>query len=166
MVAAGQMPNARDRQVGECRIGRAGEFGALMSSANAKAINGTGDRDRKLATCQRQSRPRLRYARSASAEATRRNVPTHTRREADGPQKSTQQSWRNLDDEGFRRHPAFIKTGATGKTIARKIGRSVVALYQKVSIEGISLSGRPALRRPIKAKKAKTAAASKTRRSR
>ena len=39
----------------------------------------------------------------------------------------------------------LVKTGATGKTIAKKIARSVGALYQKASIEGISLSARPTL---------------------
>jgi hypothetical protein len=60
----------------------------------------------------------------------------------------------------------LVKTGATGKTIAREIGRSVVAPYQKASIEGISLSARPTVRRSAVAKKAKAIAASKTRRSR
>jgi hypothetical protein len=67
----------------------------------------------------------------ASAEATRRNVPILTRRQADGPQEST-----------------------------------VVALYQKASIEGISLSARPTARRSAVAKKAKALAASTRRRSR
>lgn len=43
---------------------------------------------------------------------------------------------------------------------------SVVALYQKASIEGISLSTRPAVRRLAVAKKAKADAASRRRRSR
>ena len=42
-----------------------------------------------------------------------------------------------LDDEVLRCNPERI---ATGQTIAKKIGRSVVALYQKASIEGILLS--------------------------
>jgi hypothetical protein len=60
----------------------------------------------------------------------------------------------------------LVKTGATGKTIAEAIGRSVVALYQKASIDGISLSAVPALRRSVVAKKAKAVAASNMRRSR
>jgi hypothetical protein len=59
-----------------------------------------------------------------------------------------------------------VKTGATGKTIAEAIGRSVVALYQEASIEGISLSAPPTVRRAAVAKKAKAVAASKRRRSR
>ena len=50
-----------------------------------------------------------------SAEIARRNVPTLTRREADGPKKGTQQSWRSLDDEGFRRNPAFSENGCHGE---------------------------------------------------
>ena len=34
----------------------------------------------------------------------------------------------------------MVKSGAKGKEIAQAIGRSVVALYQKASVEGISLS--------------------------
>ncbi len=71
--------------------------------------------------------------------------------------------WTTKDFAAIRR---LVKTGATGKTIAREIGRSVVALYQKASIEGISLSAPPAVRRSALAKKAKAVAASKTRRSR
>jgi hypothetical protein len=71
--------------------------------------------------------------------------------------------WTTKDFAAIRR---LVKTGATGKTIAKKIGRSVVALYQKASIEGISLSARPAVRRSAVAKKAKAVAASKRRRSR
>lgn len=37
----------------------------------------------------------------------------------------------------------LVKTGATGKTIAKKIGRSVVALHQKASIEGYLAVGAP-----------------------
>ena len=70
--------------------------------------------------------------------------------------------WTRKDFAAIRR---LVRTGATGKTIAEAIGRSVVALYQKASIEGISLS-RPAVRRSAAAKKAKAVAASKTRRSR
>jgi hypothetical protein len=71
--------------------------------------------------------------------------------------------WTATDFAAIRR---LVKTGATGKTIAKKIGRSVVALYQKASIEGISLSAPPAVRRSAVGKKVKTVAASKTRRSR
>ena len=68
--------------------------------------------------------------------------------------------WTTKDLIAIRR---LVKTGATGKTIAEEIGRSVVALYQKASIEGISLSARQAVRR---SSAAKGVAASKTRRSR
>jgi hypothetical protein len=71
--------------------------------------------------------------------------------------------WTTKDFAAIRR---LVKTGATGKTIAKEIGRSVVALYQKTSIEGISLSAPPAVRRSAVAKKAKAVAASKMRRSR
>ena len=71
--------------------------------------------------------------------------------------------WTTKDFAAIRR---LVKTGATGKTIAKKIGRSVVALYQKASIEGISLSARPAVRQSTVAKKAKAVVASKRRRSR
>ena len=71
--------------------------------------------------------------------------------------------WTTKDFAAIRRS---VKTGATGKTIAKEIGRSVVALYQKASIEGISLAARPTVRRSAVAKKAKSIAASKTRRSR
>jgi hypothetical protein len=71
--------------------------------------------------------------------------------------------WTTKDFAAIRR---LVKTGATGKTIAEKIGRSVVALYQKASIEGISLSARPTVRRSTAAKKAKSVGASKRRRSR
>jgi hypothetical protein len=47
--------------------------------------------------------------------------------------------WTTKDFAAIRR---LVKTGAPGKTIAKEIGRSVVALYQKASIEGISLSAR------------------------
>ena len=47
--------------------------------------------------------------------------------------------WTTKDFAAIRR---LVKTGATGKTIAKEIGRSVVALYQKASLEGISLSAR------------------------
>ena len=52
--------------------------------------------------------------------------------------------WTTKDFTAIRR---LMKTGATGKTIAAKLGRSVVALYQKASVEGIPLSARPAVRR-------------------
>ena len=71
--------------------------------------------------------------------------------------------WTTKDFAAIRR---LVKTGATGKTIAREIGRSVVALYQKASIEGISLSERPAIRISTAAKKVEAVAAAKTRRSR
>ena len=71
--------------------------------------------------------------------------------------------WTTKDFAAIRR---LVKTGATGKTIANEIGRSVVALYQKASIEGISLSTRPTVRRSAVAKKAKPVAALKMRRSR
>jgi hypothetical protein len=58
--------------------------------------------------------------------------------------------WTTKDLTAIRR---LVKTGAAGKTIAEKIGRSVVALYQKASIEGISLSARPAARRSSAAKR-------------
>jgi hypothetical protein len=71
--------------------------------------------------------------------------------------------WTTEDFAAIRR---LVKTGAAGKTIAEKIGRSVVALYQKASVEGISLSAPPAVRRSAVAKKANAVAASKRRRSR
>jgi len=71
--------------------------------------------------------------------------------------------WTTKDFAAIRR---LVKTGATGKTIAEKIGRSVVALYQKASVEGISLQARPAVRRSAVGKKANIVAASKRRRSR
>ena len=71
--------------------------------------------------------------------------------------------WTTKDFAAIRR---LVKTGATGKTIAEKIGRSVVALYQKASVEGISLQARPVVRRSAVAKKANAVAASKRRRSR
>ena len=72
-------------------------------------------------------------------------------------------AWTTKDFAAIRR---LVKTGATGKTIAEKIGRSVVALYQKASIERISLSTRPAVRRSAVTKKTKADAAAKRRRSR
>ena len=71
--------------------------------------------------------------------------------------------WTTKDFAAIRR---LLKTGATGKTIAKQIGRSVVALYQKASLEGISLSAHPTARRSAVAKKAKAVGASKRRRSR
>jgi hypothetical protein len=71
--------------------------------------------------------------------------------------------WTTKDFAAIRR---LVKMGVRGKTIAKKIGRSVVALYQKASIEGISLSAPPAVRRSAVAKKAKAFVASKMRRSR
>jgi hypothetical protein len=65
---------------------------------------------------------------------------------------------------GWHCHPTFSQERCTGKTIPEEIGRSVVALYQKASIEGISLSA-PAVRRSAVAKKAKAVAASKMLRS-
>ena len=60
----------------------------------------------------------------------------------------------------------LVKMGATGKTIAAELGRSVVALYQKASIEGIPLSARPTVRRSAVVKKRKAVAAAKKRRFR
>ena len=71
--------------------------------------------------------------------------------------------WTTKDFAAIRR---LVKTGASGTTIAEKIGRSVVALYQKASVEGISLQARPAVRRSAVGKKANIVAASKRRRSR
>jgi hypothetical protein len=71
--------------------------------------------------------------------------------------------WTTRDFAAIKR---LVKSGATGKTIAKEIGRSVVALYQKASVEGISLSARQTVRRLAVAKNTKAVAASKTRRSR
>ena len=71
--------------------------------------------------------------------------------------------WTTKDFAAIRR---LVKMGATGKTIAKRIGRSVVALYQKASLEGISLSAPLTVRRVVVAKKAKAVSASKMRRSR
>jgi hypothetical protein len=60
----------------------------------------------------------------------------------------------------------LVKNGVTGKTIAKKIGRSVVALHQKESLEGMSLLARPTVRRSAVTKKARAVAASTRRRSR
>jgi hypothetical protein len=70
-------------------------------------------------------------------------------------------AWTTKDFAAIRR---LVKAGASGKAIAKELGRSVVAVYQKASVEGISLSARPKGRRSAVAKKAK-AAASKTRRT-
>jgi hypothetical protein len=83
-----------------------------------------------------------------------------TRRKAPSNQGA---AWTTKDFAAIRR---LVKTGATGKTIAKKIGRSVVALYQKASIEGISLSAHPTVRRSAVVKKAKAVASSTRRRSR
>ena len=72
-------------------------------------------------------------------------------------------AWTTKDFAAIRR---LVKAGASGKAIAKELGRSVVALYQKASIEGISLSARPTVRRSPVAKKAKAVAASTRRRSR
>ena len=72
-------------------------------------------------------------------------------------------AWTTEDFAAIRR---LVKTGATGNSIAEKIGRSLVALYQKASVEGIALRARPAVRRSSVGKKANVVAASKRRRSR
>src|SRR4030095_6861763 len=56
-----------------------------------------------------------------SAEIARRNVPTLTRREADGPEKGTQQSWRSLDDEGLAAIRRLVKTVPRGRRLLRKL---------------------------------------------
>lgn len=43
--------------------------------------------------------------------------------------------WTTKDIAAIRR---LVKSGAAGQTIAEEIGRSIFALYQKASIEGIS----------------------------
>ena len=53
-------------------------------------------------------------------------------------------AWTTKDFAAIRR---LVKAGASGKTIANEIGRSVVAVYQKASVEGISLSARPKVQR-------------------
>ena len=70
--------------------------------------------------------------------------------------------WTAKDFSTIRR---MVKEGAKGKAIAAAIGRSVVALYQKASVEGISLSARPAAKKSA-AKSRKGANASKKRRAR
>src|ERR1700732_4548511 len=104
-----------------------------------------------------------------AARRQRRRVETsrHLRGERSMARKKAPSNqgavWTTKDFAAIRR---LVKTGATGKTIANEIGRSVVALYQKASIEGISLSTRPTVRRSAVAKKAKPVAALKMRRSR
>jgi hypothetical protein len=98
----------------------------------------------------------------ASAEATRRKCADTYEETGRWPARK-HPVWTTKDFAAIRR---LVTTGATGKTIAKRIGRSVVALYQKASIEGISLSGRPTVRRSAVAKKAKAVAASTRRRSR
>ena len=71
-------------------------------------------------------------------------------------------AWTTKDIAAIRR---LVKTGTTGKAIAEASGRSVVALYQQASREGISLSARRAGRRSAKARKAKAAPTSRTRRA-
>jgi hypothetical protein len=129
-----------------------------MSTASAKAINARGGRQRQFAQ-------RLRYARVGRGDASK-HLDTYEERGPMARKKAPSNQgevWTTKDFVAIRR---LVKTGATGKTIAKKIGRSVVALYQKASIEGISLSARPTVRRSAVAKKAKALAASKTRRSR
>jgi hypothetical protein len=53
-------------------------------------------------------------------------------------------TWTSKDMASIRR---LVKAGATGKTIAEEIGRSIFALYQKASMEGISLSKPRTIRR-------------------
>ena len=53
-------------------------------------------------------------------------------------------TWTSTDMASIRR---LVKAGATGKTIAEEIGRSIFALYQKASMEGISLSKTRVFRR-------------------
>src|SRR6266446_9937335 len=110
----------------------------------------------------------IRTASAVCSRRQRRSVETSRHLRGDKPMArkkapSNQGAvWTTKDFAAIRR---LVKTGATGKTIAKKIGRSVVALYQKASIEGISLSARPTVRRSAVAKKAKAVAASKRRRS-
>jgi hypothetical protein len=58
---------------------------------------------------------------SAKAINARRNVPTLTRREANGTQESTQQSRRSLDNEGFRCHPAFSEDRSRVNRLLRNL---------------------------------------------
>ena len=70
-------------------------------------------------------------------------------------------TWTSKDLASIRR---LVKAGATGSRIAKEIGRSIFALYQKASMEGISLSRTRTVRRP--AGKTKAVATSKGRISR
>ena len=66
------------------------------------------------------------------------------RKKTPGNQGAT---WTSKDLASIRR---LVKAGATGRTIAKKIGRSIFALYQKASMEGISLSKTRTVRKPGK----------------
>ena len=68
--------------------------------------------------------------------------------------------WTTKDTAAIRR---LVKAGAKGQTIAEEIGRSLAALYQKASIEGISLARTPTVRRSAAAKKAKVVTVPKKR---
>ena len=68
-------------------------------------------------------------------------------------------TWTSKDLASIRR---LVKAGATANTIAKEIGRSIFALYQKASMEGISLSRK----RTVRAGKTKAVATSKVRISR
>ena len=59
-------------------------------------------------------------------------------------------TWTSKDLASIRR---LVKAGATGKTIAEEVGRSIFALYQKASMEGISLSKTRAFRRSSEKRK-------------
>jgi hypothetical protein len=59
-------------------------------------------------------------------------------------------TWTSKDMASIRR---LVKAGATGKTIAGEIGRSIFSLYQKASMEGISLSKPRTVRRSSKRRK-------------
>ena len=69
--------------------------------------------------------------------------------------------WTTKDTAAIRR---LVQAGAKGQTIADEIGRSLAALYQKASIEGISLARTATVRRSVAVKKAKAFTASKKRR--
>jgi len=69
--------------------------------------------------------------------------------------------WTTKDTAAIR---CLVKAGAKGQTIAEEIGRSLAALYQKASIEGISLARTATVRRSVAVKKAKAFTASKKRR--
>ena len=68
-------------------------------------------------------------------------------------------TWTSKDLASIRR---LVKAGATGSRIAKEIGRSIFALYQKASMEGISLSRK----QTVRAGKTKAVATSKVRISR